>query len=129
MTARDTIRQALARRSGTWRLVAFRPFSQMQLTKHREKSKMIAGYAFIGEARGSLRIQFKDKNGELTSLGDYLDVPRSLFNQFQLATLPDQFFSQHVKPHFEWSLLSNSAGPEDTNTGCGCMGGTDGGRW
>lgn len=103
----------------------------MQLQKHRHKSKMIDAYAFIGEARGALRIQFKDKEGKITGLGDYLDVPRSLVNQFELSPTPDQFFAQHVKPHFEWSPLATTGnGQAGDGVGCGCIDGTDGGsRW
>lgn len=90
---------------------------------------MIDGYAFIGEARGSFRIQFKDKDGKLTTIGDYLDVPRSLFNQFELTDAPDLFLAKQLKPHFEWrAITENVAAASDDGVGCGCIDGKDG-QW
>lgn len=107
----------------------------MRLKGHTQKSTVIDSYGFIGEGRGRLRIQFKDKDGNLTALGDYVDVPEALMKSFEVSRAPGAFLDKQVKPYFKWEPVATgddktvSSMESDEGIGCGCIDGKDGGKW
>lgn len=96
----------------------------MELKPHPHKSSHVHSFAFEGDARGFLHIQFKDKSGNPTTCGYYEDVPRNLANSFEASTSPGSFIQSQLKPYFKWTVeesMRNAA--QDEGVGCGCIDG------
>ena len=78
----------------------------MQLHELKHKSTNILAIGFVGENRGVLHVQFHDGNGNPTSRGWYLDVPRAVYNALYSDRKPGAFLSTQIKNRFEWVLAS-----------------------
>ena len=82
-------------------------------------STNVASAGFEGDRRGELYVQFKDKDGQPTTLGYYRDVPRALFNALVGDRKPGQFIHRQLKERFEWVAVSRAEGEEAEEPGPG----------
>lgn len=97
----------------------------MQIPSHKSSNIHSVGFS-EPEGRGRLRVQFKDKEGQPAGLGEYVDVPRSIFNALLTADSPGKFVRAHLIPHFKYEKVQTEEQPKpDLPGGCGCQGGLD----
>ncbi len=55
-----------------------------------------------GKFRGNIHVQFRNKDGDLTSRGYFMNVQRSIFLGLEASMKPGAFIIQTLKGFFEW---------------------------